>query len=78
VNNKELVDVFNQPIKLESKLLVPLGGRLRVCDVVKLNKNTIIVKEEKYTNGKIYRVKPEDTLLLTGLDLMCHVLRNTR
>jgi len=73
--DKEPVDYFNQPIIIGSKVLVTVVGGLKVCDVKKINKSTIGVTVEKYTAGSIYRVKPQDSILLSGEDLMLHVLK---
>jgi len=71
----EFTDFFNQPITEKSKLLVPISGRLRVSNVVKMNKNTIGVSEVNYMNGKVHRIYPGDTVVLSGEDLTCYILR---
>lgn len=63
------VDFFNQPIGLDSKLLVPVSGRLKVCSVVKLNRKSIVVKELDFKDGGPIRATPKHTVLLSGEEM---------
>lgn len=70
-------DLFNQPISIGSKLLVPINNRIRVCEVVKANRKTIVVKELAYRNGTEIRTLPNDTVMLSGEDLTVLALRGS-
>jgi hypothetical protein len=74
---KEHTDLFNQPIIVGSKLLVPLNNRIRVCEVVRMNKNTVVVTEVNFVNGTPVRANPKDTVVLSGEDLTVLALRGT-
>jgi len=71
----EKVDYFNQPITENSKLLVAVSGRLKVCSVVKLNRKSIVVTELDFKNGSPIRTTPENTVVLADEDLTLLALR---
>ena len=73
--NDTYVDFFNQPITLNSKLLVPVNGRMKLCAVTKLNRKSLVVRELEFKNGGPIRTRPYDTVVLNGEDLTALALR---
>lgn len=70
-----MIDYFNQPITENSKLLVPVGGVLKVCYIVRMNRKTIVVKDLNYKNGMPIRTTAEQTIVLSGEDMTVLAMR---
>jgi len=73
--NQTYVDYFNQPITENSKLLVSVSGRLKICKVIKMNRKSIVVAEVDFKNGGPIRITPENTVVLSGEELTVLALR---
>ncbi len=67
-------DFFGQEIKANSKLIIPIKERLKLCRIIKFNANSLIVTEVAYEKGKQYRILPTNTIVLAGEDLTVFTL----
>ena len=71
----EHVDYFNQPITENSKLLVAVNNRLKICKVVKINRKSIVVTELDFKNGKPIRTTSENLVVLNNEELTVLAIR---
>jgi hypothetical protein len=74
-NSNELLDYFNQPIQIDSVLLVAVKDRIKVCRIIKFNDRTLVVKEIDSYKPRTHRINPINSIILQGEELLLFKLR---